>query len=73
MRDPDKVASPKLLPRGRSGKGYLFENDLGEQVRLMNRAGGWDARIMSRYGKYLDEFGNAAGPDVTHGIGVTNG
>jgi RHS repeat-associated protein len=50
--------------------GYLFENSLGEQVRIMYRNGGWDIRIRNRYGNYLDQSGNVAPPAQAHGIPV---
>jgi hypothetical protein len=53
------------------GSGYLFENSLGEQVRIMSRGGGWDLRAMNGYGNYLDEFGNVARDAASaHGINV---
>ncbi len=51
-----------------NGSGYLFTNSLGEQVRIMSRAGTWDVRIMNQFGNYLDELGNIAAPSKTHGI-----
>ena len=51
-------------------QGYLFVNDLGEEVRIMNRNGFWEVRIMNKHGNYLDEFGNVADPNYTHGIFV---
>lgn len=51
-------------------QGYLFANQLGEEVRIMNRNGGWDIRIKNQFGNYLDEFGNVANPDQTHEIFV---
>lgn len=50
--------------------GYLFENQLGEQVRIMRRNGGWDIRIRNQYGNYLDQSGNVAAPSQAHGIPV---
>lgn len=52
-------------------KGYLFSNTTGEQVRIMRRGGGWEARVMNRYGNYLDDIGNVAGPQSTHGISIS--
>lgn len=51
-------------------KGYLFKNELGEEIRIMNRGGGWDIRVRNRYGNNLDEFGNVAPPSKTHNIPV---
>ena len=48
--------------------GYLFINKAGEQVRIMFRNGGWDARIMNQYGNYLDDIGRVATPGSSHGI-----
>lgn len=48
--------------------GYRFDGPGGEQVRIMRRGGGWDVRVQNRYGNYLDEFGNVASPQGTHGI-----
>jgi hypothetical protein len=57
------------LTRNRAG--FLFRNNIGEEVRLMNRAGGWDARIMNRFGNYLDELGNVVDDAVkSHGISI---
>jgi hypothetical protein len=50
--------------------GYLFTNKAGEQVRIMLRNGGWDARIMNQYGNYLDDIGRVASPASSHGITV---
>jgi RHS repeat-associated protein len=51
--------------------GYLFINEAGDEVRLMRRAGGWDARVMNKFGNNLDEFGNVArDPSSSHGISV---
>ena len=54
----------------RNGAGYLFRNNAGEEVRIMSRAGGWDARIMNKFGNYLDEFGNVADRMKSHGISI---
>jgi len=55
-------------------QGYLFEKQVGpnafEQVRIMNRGGGWDIRIQNRYGNYLDPTGNVVPPAQSHGIPV---
>ncbi len=55
-----------------SGGGYLFRNGLGEEVRIMNRNGGWEIRVMNEFGNYLDNAGNVA-PDraSSHGIQVS--
>ena len=52
-------------------QGYLFYNNVGEMVRIMRRAGGWDVRVTNRFGNYLDEFGNVAGRAASHGIWVS--
>jgi len=52
-------------------QGYVFTNQAGEEVRVMNRNGGWDIRVKNAQGNYLDEFGNVAqGRGPAHGIGV---
>jgi RHS repeat-associated protein len=50
--------------------GYLFENSLGEQVRIMSRNGGWDIRIKNQYGIYLGPTGEVVPPAQAHGIPV---
>ncbi len=50
-------------------QGYLFTNAIGEEVRIMRRAGAWDIRMMNKGGNYLDEFGNFnSPPELTHNI-----
>ncbi len=55
-----------------SGEGYLFRNALGEEVRIMNRNGGWEIRVMNHFGNYLNKTGDVA-PDraSSHGIQVS--
>ncbi|MBG0568525.1 hypothetical protein [Actinoplanes aureus] len=53
-----------------NGRGYLFRNSAGEEVRIMRREGGWDIRVRNSHGNYLDEFGNVANPIDTHNIEV---
>jgi len=57
------------LGRAARGAGYLFEKGL-EEVRIMRRNGGWDVRMRNRFGNDLDEWGNVAPSDLTHGIEV---
>lgn len=52
----------------RNKKGFLFVNDLGEQVRIMRRNSAWDIRVYNQYGNYLDALGNVAKPSNAHGI-----
>ncbi|MFD0857228.1 RHS repeat-associated core domain-containing protein [Actinomadura adrarensis] len=51
-------------------KGYLFRNSSGEEVRIMRRNGEWHIRMRNQHGNYLDEFGDVANPNQTHGIRV---
>ncbi len=48
------------------GFGYLFRNDIGEEVRLMYSDGQWYMRVMNRYGNYLDLLGNPNTNEYTH-------
>lgn len=57
------------------GFGYLFKypakkQGFFEQVRIMSRKGTWDIRVQNGQGGNLDEFGNQADPNLTHGINV---
>ncbi|MEM1057285.1 MAG: RHS repeat-associated core domain-containing protein [Bacteroidota bacterium] len=55
------------------GNGYLLRHPVTrEEVRMMSRNGGWDIRVRNRYGNYLDEAGNVAGPASTHRINIIN-
>ncbi|MGD2154775.1 MAG: RHS repeat-associated core domain-containing protein, partial [Gemmatimonadales bacterium] len=48
-------------------QGYLFVNELGEQVRIMRGESGWYLRIRNQYGNYLDALGNPGPRDAaTH-------
>ena len=59
------------LNSGRANSGYLFTNSMDEQVRIMNRNGGWDIRVRNGSGNYLDEFGNVpSNSNPAHGITV---
>jgi hypothetical protein len=70
---PVVMALPRCPAHPRSG--YLFRNGSGEEVRIMNRNGGWDVRIKNAGGQYLDEFGNApqgkGAKSAAHGISVS--
>lgn len=53
-------------------KGYLFKNNIGEEVRIMYRNGKWDIRVKNKFNNYLDEFGSPNNPDKTHNINLNS-
>jgi RHS repeat-associated protein len=64
----------QTINEGTKDSGYLFRNGTGEEVRIMNRNGGWDIRVKNSGQQFLDEKGNApqgkGASQAAHGISV---
>ena len=65
----DLLSSGFTQGLARNKKGYLFTHSSGAEARIMRTGGGWEARVKSAGGNYLDEFGNGAlDRALSHGI-----